>query len=383
MKKSCEYAGICGGCGWISISYQKQLDSKKNQLLAALSELSLSAYSLDTVSTLEFRSRDRVDLTLKDGQIGLYSLDGTHRIVDIQSCLQMSEGLEVWFQEFRQNLPDIKVGSVRLRIGPSGQRGVWLDFPNEDIKRLLDDGNWLSQLSERSIVEIGQKRKRLVFRNAWKLAAYEDGAELRPWFQTFLEEEQEPFDLLGPIGGFTQPGMIVNKKLVAAAMELVRASPSKKWLELGSGWGNFTFPLLMLSEAVVAVESDPLALFSLRRNADAFSQKRGQGFFDELQISSTSFHKASVELAEMLTKCDGLFVDPPRSGLGGMLNLIENQVEKPATLIYVSCYPESFAADTRKLLDSGYTLSHIKIVDQFPQTSHYEIVARFNLGLNT
>jgi 23S rRNA (uracil1939-C5)-methyltransferase len=41
----------------------------------------------------------------------------------------------------------------------------------------------------------------------------------------------------------------------------------------------------------------------------------------------------------------------------------------------MSCYPESMMMDLQKLIQLGYALEKISIVDQFPQTAHYEVLA--------
>jgi 23S rRNA (uracil1939-C5)-methyltransferase len=69
-------------------------------------------------------------------------------------------------------------------------------------------------------------------------------------------------------------------------------------------------------------------------------------------------------------------VNPPRSGLKDFLHSLTEDIQ-PSSLIYISCFPESFAEDSQKLSEKGYHLEEIKILDQFPQTHHYEIMALF------
>jgi 23S rRNA (uracil1939-C5)-methyltransferase len=49
----------------------------------------------------------------------------------------------------------------------------------------------------------------------------------------------------------------------------------------------------------------------------------------------------------------------------------------PATLVYVSCQPATFADNAARLVEGGYRLEWVRPVDMFPQTPHIEAVARF------
>jgi 23S rRNA (uracil1939-C5)-methyltransferase len=63
--------------------------------------------------------------------------------------------------------------------------------------------------------------------------------------------------------------------------------------------------------------------------------------------------------------------------------LVEKLVEKserPQHFIYISCFAESFAIDAAKLFALGYVMESCAIVDQFPQSRHFEVVASFRVS---
>jgi tRNA/tmRNA/rRNA uracil-C5-methylase (TrmA/RlmC/RlmD family) len=71
-----------------------------------------------------------------------------------------------------------------------------------------------------------------------------------------------------------------------------------------------------------------------------------------------------------------IVVDPPRAGLVGKAidSILSYQAKK---IIYVSCNPSTQARDTVSILDKGYALKSMTLIDMFPHTPHIETVAVF------
>ena len=85
----------------------------------------------------------------------------------------------------------------------------------------------------------------------------------------------------------------------------------------------------------------------------------------KLSIHLGDYHKKPAPN----NKFDLIFVNPGRSGLK---NFADEIIATPTDyLIYVSCFPETMVNDLAKLI-KHFELCNIKIVDQFPQTKHFE-----------
>jgi tRNA/tmRNA/rRNA uracil-C5-methylase (TrmA/RlmC/RlmD family) len=71
-----------------------------------------------------------------------------------------------------------------------------------------------------------------------------------------------------------------------------------------------------------------------------------------------------------------IIVDPPRTGLSkdALERLVGYGAKK---IVYVSCDPPTLARDSRRLLDSGYTIASMRGFDLFPNTPHVEVVSEF------
>jgi 23S rRNA (uracil1939-C5)-methyltransferase len=126
---------------------------------------------------------------------------------------------------------------------------------------------------------------------------------------------------------------------------------------------------------VKAYEVDGLALEGLRRSAEE------RGLTERIEIHEGNFQVDRKQKPDF-AGIDLMLVDPPRSGLMKFLDPLEAMplAERPTHFVYVSCFAESFTADTARLLAMGYRPTQLAIVDQFPQSRHYEIVASFRLG---
>jgi 23S rRNA (uracil1939-C5)-methyltransferase len=371
---ACSYGSACSGCDWLFKPAGEQRELKTEALRRAWREGGHQT-TLDEVGWVDVAAgglRDRVDLMFdrRSGTKKLGLFDRFHTgLVDLQGCPQMSEALESWLREFRRFDFPISRGSVRLRVAPDGRRGVWLDFANEDVKALLDAREPLDSLRKIAIVEIGQKRKRLVERDGMlKLG----DPVLEPWFETYLHEspDSKPVPLYCTVGSFTQPGFTANRALVTEVMKLVGRVGAKTAAEFGSGIGNFTLPLASMCDTVDAYEVDSLALTGLSRSLEE------RGLTDRVRIHDGNYQGAKAESLD-LSGLDLLLVDPPRSGLMKFLDPLEMTQDRPRSLIYVSCFAESFSRDALRISGLGYALDRISIVDQFPQSRHFEIVASF------
>ena len=67
-------------------------------------------------------------------------------------------------------------------------------------------------------------------------------------------------------------------------------------------------------------------------------------------------------------------MDPPRAGVGTEVCALLARL-KVEEMVYVSCDPVTLSRDLRAMVDSGYTLVQLHLVDMFPQTFHLEIAA--------
>ena len=98
-------------------------------------------------------------------------------------------------------------------------------------------------------------------------------------------------------------------------------------------------------------------------------------------IAGLKFYTADVgkflyEHPEYKNKIRTIILDPSRAGIAPktLQKIIAINADR---MVYVSCNPATQARDTVELINSGYEIKKISLVDQFPHTSHIETVVLF------
>jgi 23S rRNA (uracil1939-C5)-methyltransferase len=179
------------------------------------------------------------------------------------------------------------------------------------------------------------------------------------------------------LGAFFQ----VNRGLVGTLVELAthRRSGLLAW-DLYAGVGLFSRVLASRFEQVVAVEAAPTAYQDLRANLGLPHQAICSGTLEFLRREAARPHAGKSRGSKPVftpprsVLPDFVLVDPPRAGLGEEAARLLSQIG-PGEITYVSCDPATLSRDLRVLVNSGYKLNEIHLIDLFPQTFHLETVA--------
>ena len=173
---------------------------------------------------------------------------------------------------------------------------------------------------------------------------------------------------------FTQPNANVNIKMIEWACNCADGL-TEDLLELYCGNGNFTLPLAGRFTQIIATELSKTSIRAARENLEA----NGIENVEMIRLSAEEVTEAMAGKREFrrlasLPKplaeynLNTVFVDPPRAGL-------DEHTEKMVTgfdsIIYISCNPESLAANL-KTIHKTHTIEKFALFDQFPYTHHME-----------
>ena len=170
-----------------------------------------------------------------------------------------------------------------------------------------------------------------------------------------------------PPGAFLQATAEGESALLQAVSLAV--GPAKRIVDLFAGVGTFALPLAERAE-VHAVDSEVAMMAALEKGA------RGAEGLKRVTVEARDLFRRPLEPDEF-KGVDAVVIDPPRAGA-------EAQTERLAAarvpvIAFVSCNPVTFARDAKTLVDAGYQLDWVQVIDQFRWSSHVELVARFSL----
>jgi len=195
------------------------------------------------------------------------------------------------------------------------------------------------------------------------------------------EEAAEPLTLLAPAppvlrlgriavtpppGAFLQATRDAESALQAAVTQI--CSGASRVIDLFAGCGTLSLPLLPDLSYLLAAESDRAALGALKSAVDA------AGLGARLDCLEIDLMRAPLA-ADRLEQADAVIVDPPRAGAAAQCEQLAS-CQVPV-IAMVSCNPASFARDAAVLVEGGYRLDSLRVIDQFRFTSHVELVAGF------
>lgn len=365
----CPYFGTCGGCQWQHVSYEMQLQSKRQLVADALERIGgLAGVPVDPCvpSAREYGYRNKIELLADNdaqGRLVLgFSAANSHSVVPVDSCLLLPAR--------HQKLPKALSGSLRYASGNSDlgisrvavrasertrdlEVALWTSpgaFPRKSVGATLKEATRAS-----SIV-------RVLFRGETKRRAIA-GVEVLAG-KGFWRERLGEFEYAISAPSFFQVNTATAERLIDLALAAIEPDGSDRVLDLYSGAGTFTLPLSQLAEDVVAVEAEGSSVKDLRRNLES------AGSWAEVAPGEAS--RALPELGTF----DAAIVDPPRAGLAE--EVVSALVAAgPSRIAYVSCDPATLARDAKRLTEVGYTMTSATPIDLFPQTWHVETVARF------
>jgi 23S rRNA (uracil1939-C5)-methyltransferase len=168
-----------------------------------------------------------------------------------------------------------------------------------------------------------------------------------------------------PPGAFLQATKEGELALLATVNEITGGA--SRIVDLFAGCGTFTLPLAKRVE-LHAVEGSGDMLDALDRGWRAGHQLR------KVTTETRDLFRRPLEPDE-LAHFDAAVIDPPRAGAEAQIaTLAQSDI---GTIAMVSCNPVTFARDAAALIDAGFALNWVQVVDQFRWSPHVEVVGSF------
>lgn len=374
IKPECAVYGKCGGCNLQHMSYDGQLDFKKNLVAGNLKKIGGVVCDVkDTVpcaSPYRYRNKLQVPFGNVGGKTvtGFYA-EGTHDIVPTSSCpLQdvwaddLCRAAREFADRYGISAYDWKSGKGLLRHLVAryvcGQLLVAVVI-NGDLLPYAD--RFAEALSERFdkfglFVNINKKPTNVIMGDVTKHVRGIKRIDGETCGVSFCLQPES----------FFQVNDDVREKLYGQAAALVREDGCEVIIDAFSGVGVLSGVLAKGGAEVYGIEIVPQAV------ADADDLKRRNGL-DNLTNICGDVNKELITLCRRLKgKKIAMVLDPPRKGLGKETKEAIAEAA-PDRIVYISCDSATLARDIKDLSDI-YSPVYCRPFDMFPQTAAVETV---------
>lgn len=396
----CPYFGVCGGCQMQHWRYEKQVESKTQQVRDILQRIgnigdppvneSVAAEDLYAYrNKMEFTFSDRRWLLRddpgekpEDFALGLHVPGRFDKVLDLDGCLLQSD-------QNNKILREVKRYASRSGLPPYSQkthRGFWRFL-------ILREGRRTGQLMVH-LVTSGQYEpegpkavdglfEELMQNHPGITTCIHGVSDSRG--QVARSETERVLHGTGRIteqllglefeispAAFFQTNTAQAEKLLRVVRDLADFQGGETVLDLYCGTGAIGLAVADKVRRVIGVEVIESAVENARRNA----ARNGVTNADFVLADMKNALRDQPDL--LLSKTpDVAILDPPRGGahpktIEDMLGIRARKV------IYVSCNPPMLAKDLKSLL-SAYDLKNVQPVDLFPHTKHIEIAALLEL----
>ena len=389
----CIHFGVCGGCKWQNLSYDKQLDIKQDEVLNNIRRIG-GVEEFDALSILgseeQYFYRNKMEFSFSDERwltteeinsntdfndknaLGFHIPGMWSKILDLKECwLQEdpSNAIRLAVKEYADfhNLDFYNVkkqeGFLRTLMLRQNSAGEWMVLfqlyrsEPENQKKLFD-----------FLLEKFPQITTLLFAINPKGNDSVYDLDIRNYSGSgFLMEEMDGLKFkIGP-KSFFQTNYRQALSLYRKTLEFADLQGHEVVYDLYTGTGTIAQYVARNAAKVIGIESVQEAIDAAKEHA-ALNGLTNCEFYcgDMKEVFTESF------LAQH-PKADVLITDPPRDGMHAK---VVDQILKlaPEKIVYVSCNSATQARDIA-LMKDHYQLVKILPVDMFPQTHHVENIA--------
>ncbi|WP_051484010.1 hypothetical protein [Finegoldia magna] len=146
----CQHFYECDGCSMQDITYEKELEIKKNSVLNKLQRIAkLDIKDVDILTNAEYYYRNKVDLKVENGKLGYYNRK-THNLTQISTCKIASTAINEminWLGNHDLN----GVSEIKIRSNYNDEIQISMDYISDQLLENLKTVD--------KIVEIYEKNK--------------------------------------------------------------------------------------------------------------------------------------------------------------------------------------------------------------------------------
>lgn len=396
----CEHFGVCGGCKWQNLPYDKQLEMKQRQVYEQLTRIGKvelpefmpilgSRKIREYRNKLEFGCSNKRWMTREEiasgepaGEmraIGFHITGAFDKILPIHNC-HLMDGLQ---NEIRNFIYQYAIDNDLTFFDLRQQTGLLRDV----MVRNSNTGEWMV-LVQFHYDEEGDRKRSLQLMEALAdrfpqitSLLYVDNQKCNDTFGdlklTLYKGNDHIFEIMeglrfkvGP-KSFYQTNTDQAYHLYSVARQFAGLTGEEVVYDLYTGTGTIANFVARSAKKVVGIEYVPEAIEDAKVNSDI------NGIGNTLFFAGDMKDILTDEFIAGHGRPDVIITDPPRAGMHP--DVVETILRaKPRRIVYVSCNPATQARDLQ-LLDRLYKVVAVQPVDMFPHTPHVENVVALEL----
>lgn len=378
--KACHCFGDCGGCSYQTMTYESQLEMKRDQVKRLIDQV-CKDYTFEGIlkSPKEWGYRNKMEFSFGDEYkngplaLGLHKKGSFHDIITTDDCAIVDKDFNIILNCVLEYATELgadyyhklthkgylrhllvrraeKTGELLVNIITTSQEEEPVDF-TPLVTRLLAlplEGKLIG------ILHTYNDSQADVVKNDRTVILYG---------RDYIIEELLGLRFKISAFSFFQTNSLGAEVLYSKVREYVGETKNKRIFDLYSGTGTIAQLLAPVAGKVTGVEIVEEAVEAARENA-------AMNGLDHCEFIAGDVLKVVDSLQD---KPDIIILDPPRDGIHpkALDKIIDFGVEK---IVYISCKPTSLVRDLEVLQAKGYRVEKICAVDMFPETVHVETV---------
>jgi len=394
IDPDCIAAKRCGGCVYRYVTYEHELELKRNRVTMSMKKAGLDVEVGEVVHTGElegYRNKAQYPVgtvtlgkgasAVKKTAIGFYA-EKSHEIIpcvcedgsEHGSCKLQPEVFGEIADLIRVKMDETKISAYDEQSGKGTVRHLYMRRSEATGEVMLCIV--VTAVSDKlySLASAVCQRFECITSLFFNINPGNTNVVLGKKFQIVYGEKKLTDVLCGRKFEISpQSFWQVNRKgaelLYNKAAELGKFKPGERVLDLFCGIGTVGMSVCTPDVKLFGIEIVPEAVENARRNAEI------NGFDNAEFICCDASDPASFE-SELRRIAEGgldaVILDPPRKGCTPeLLTLIAELA--PKRIVYISCNPDTLARDIAELRGK-YECTEVTPVDMFPRTGHCETV---------
>jgi len=378
-KSTCDWFEICGGCTYRTISYEKELEFKRDMVLRLLKEGGIEGFTYDGIKgspDTEYY-RNKMEFSFGDNGIegelclGMRKRGSNYEVVNAEKCrLTHSDVGKIvgCVSEFFKSTDETfyhrmrHTGTLRhllVRRGFfTGQILVGLATTSE----LRADLNVLKDRLIKLELEGTIEGIMHILNDGVADVVKADDTRLL-YGHDYLNESLLGLNFKISTFSFFQTNSAGAEVLYSTVRDFAGYDKNNIIFDLYCGTGTITQLMSPIANKVIGIEIVEEAVEAAKVNADLNGIKNCEFIAGDVLNMVDSLQE----------KPDLIILDPPREGINpkAIMKIINFDADR---LIYVSCKASSLAKDLKVFEDNGYKVDKVQCVDMFPRTYHVECV---------